>query len=353
MTQPNGITEPHVQTVLGPVAASDLGSTLIHEHLLIDLRCYWSPADDPGAAFLPLSLESIGRIRASPFASRANLLIDEPHVVVEELRRFKNAGGATVVDATPDGIGRDPRALALLAEQSGVNVVAGCGYYIKDSHPPGMETRSVDDVTNEMVRDLMEGIGSTDIRAGVIGEIGMGTSPMDPVERTVVEAAAQAQQETGCAVVAHSAPGDESPFEVAAVLQQAGVDMTRVVLSHLDERFRTDVDKYRRVAETGATFGLDTFGREIYFEARKRQHPSDGVRVDAVVALLEAGLIDHVLLSQDICFKHELRAYGGHGCDYVIRRIAPRLKDRGVTESELDQMLRVNPARVLTGTAPD
>ena len=177
----------------------------------------------------------------------------------------------------------------------------------------------------------------------------MATCPMDPVERKVLEAAAIAQQETGCAIVAHSAPGDESPFEVLGVLAGAGADLTRVVQSHLDDRFRTDMDKYRRVAEMGANLGLDTFGRELYYQGRRYQLPPDEVRVATVVSLIEAGLLDHIFPAQDICFKHELGTYGGHGYDHFIRRIVPRLKRSGVSSDEVDRMLRLNPARVLSG----
>ena len=343
------VAEPTVQTIGGPLPAGALGVTLIHEHLMVNLRCYWRPDDDPEAAFLPVAIERLAAIRANPFGVRDNLLIDEPPVVAAELIRYREAGGATIVDVTPPGLGRDVRTLEWLERQTGVNVVAGCGYYIKETHPPGMESRSVDDLAAEMIRDITVGMDGTGLKAGVIGEIGVATCPMDPVERKVLRAAAIAQQETGCAIVAHSAPGDESPFEVLGVLAGAGADLTRVVQSHLDDRFRTDVDKYRRVAEMGANLGLDTFGRELYYRARRRQLPSDDLRVRAVVSLLEAGLLDHIFPAQDICFKHELGAYGGHGYDHFLRRIAPRLRRSGVSEEELDGMLRLNPARVLSG----
>ena len=344
--------EAVVQTIMGPVPVDRLGATMIHEHLMVNLRCYWSPSDDPGAAFLPLNVERLGRIRANPFAVRDNLLIDHPLVMAEELHRYKDAGGATIVDLTPPGLGRDPRVLEWLAARTEVNIVAGCGYYAEAAHPPGMENKSVDDLAAEMIRDITEGMDGTGLKAGVIGEIGMTACPMRPVERKVLEAAALAQQETGCAVIAHSAPGPESPFEVLEVLAAAGADMGRVVQSHLDERFRTDLDKYRRVADMGANLGLDTFGRELYYESRRRQHPSDEVRLDAVVLLLEDGLVDRILPAQDICFKHELGTYGGQGYDHFLLRIAPRLRHRGVSDDELDRMLRVNPARVLAGRGP-
>lgn len=349
MTGSGGTAEPEVQTISGPVPVSALGNALIHEHLMVNLRCYWSPSDDPEIAFLPLAPERLGRIKANPFGVRDNLLIDEPPVMAAELLRYREAGGTTIVDATPPGLGRDARVLEWLAAETGVNVIAGCGYYIKETHPPGIESRSVDELAAEMISDITVGMDGTDLKAGVIGEIGMGTCPMDPVERNVLRAAAIAQQETGCAIVAHSAPGDESPFEVLGVLAEMGADLTRVVQSHLDDRFRTDIDKYRRVADMGANLGLDTFGRHLYYRGRRRQLPTDDVRVSAIVSLLGAGLVDHILPAQDICFKHELGAYGGHGYDHFIRRIVPRLRLSGVSDHEIDRMLRLNPARVLTG----
>ena len=353
MTTSERMAEPEVQTINGSVPASALGNTLIHEHLMLNARCYWSPSDDPEVAFLPLAPERLGRIKANPFAVRDNLLIDDPPVMAGELLRYREAGGASIVDATPPGLGRDVRVLEWLAAETGVNIIAGCGYYIKETHPPGMESRSVDDLATEMIGDITVGMDGTDLKAGVIGEIGMGTFPMDPIERKVVRAAAIAQQETGCAIVAHSAPGDESPFEVLGVLAESGADLTRVVQSHLDDRFRTDIDKYRRVADMGANLGLDTFGRHLYYRGRGRQLPTDDVRVSAIVSLVEAGLVDHIFPAQDICFKHELGAYGGHGYDHFIHRIVPRLQLSGVSEDEIDRMLRLNPARVLSGRVVD
>ncbi len=342
------VNEPSVQTIGGPVPASELGVTLTHEHLMVNLRCNWSPSDDPGLAFLPLAPERLGRIRANPFAARDNLLIDEPQVMAGELRRYREAGGRTIVDATPPGLGRDVRTLAWLQEQAGVNVIAGCGYYVQATHPPGMETRSVDEIAAEMIRDIREGMDGTDLRAGVIGEIGVTAFPMHPDERKVLEAAAVAQRETGCAIITHSAAGDDSPFEVLGVLAGAGADLTRVIQSHLDDRFRTELDSYRRVAEMGANLGLDTFGRHLYYRARQGWLASDDVRISAVVMLIEDGLVDHILPAQDICFKHELGAYGGHGYEHFMVNIVPRLIERGVTHEQIDRILRLNPARVLS-----
>lgn len=338
-----------VQTVTGPVPADQLGPVMIHEHVIASLLCYWSPDDDPSLAAAGVTIGRLGDIRANAFASRDNLLLDDLGVAAAELARYRQAGGGTVVEVSSVGLGRDPRALAWVAEQAGVQVVAGCGYYNRPAHPPGVEGRSAGELADEMLADLRDGIGGSGVRAGVIGELGAATSPLDPVERRVLEAAARAQRQAGVGIITHSAPGTASAFEIAAVLEAAGADLTRVVISHLDERFRTDVDRFRALARTGVRFGFDTFGRELWYASRGRQHPSDDVRVDAVCGLLDAGLGDHVVLAQDICLKHELTTYGGHGYDHVLRRIAPRLLDRGVPREQLDAMLVGNPRRVLAG----
>ena len=338
-----------MRTVLGEIPAAELGTTLVHEHLLVDIRCNWRPHDDPAIAFRPVTTERLGRIRANPFACRDNLVVDEPHVLADELKRYRDAGGDSIVDATPPGLGRDARVLEWLAAESGVNIVAGCGFYVEATHPAGLHRWPVEDIAGEMIRDLTEGMDGTGIRAGVIGELGVTGYPMEPAERRVFQAAALAQQQVGCAIIAHSAAGADSPLEVIEVLADAGADMSKVVQSHLDDRFRSDLDRHRQAVEWGACLGLDTFGRELYYAMRKTWLPSDEDRMDTLVMLIESGMADRVFPGQDICFKHELAAYGGHGYDHFLRHIVPRLEARGVSEADLDTLLRRNPARLLAG----
>ena len=165
----------------------------------------------------------------------------------------------------------------------------------------------------------------------------------------MIRAAARAQQVTGAGMVLHSAPGSkESVFEIVGVLERAGALMDKCVVSHLDERFRDDLRSFRRVGAAGIVFGFDTFGREIYYEGRRKQHPSDTQRIETIVRLLDAGLGDHIALAQDICLKHELSAFGGQGYAHVPANIVPRLLHTGVPEAAVEAMLVGTPARVLT-----
>ncbi len=336
-----------VRTVLGDVPAVSLGRTLIHEHLASSLVTYWAPDLAPELALANVSLDTLAEVRAHAFSVRDNLVLGDLAQAARELGEFRQAGGSTVVDVTSHGIGRDARAIELVARACGVNVVAGCGYYIGSSHPMGLLDRSEASIADEMTAEILHGIGSTGVRAGVLGELGVGTYPMIPAERRVLRAAARAQRATGAGMILHSAPGTDSVFEIVRVLGRAGARMDKVVISHLDERFRDDFRLFGRLAASGVRFGFDTFGREIYYDGRRKQHPSDTQRIDVVRRLLDAGLGDRIALAQDICLKHELSGFGGQGYAHVLKRIVPRMLYAGIPQAAIDRMLVETPAQVL------
>lgn len=336
-----------VRTVLGDISPDAVGPALVHEHLVIDNRAYWDPASAPEAVLLPIDESRAYEVRRNPFAVWADLKLDDLGAAIAELQTYHGLGGATVVDVTPTNLGRDVRALARIAKASGVAVVASSGYYIRASYWNGFEDRSEDSLLDEFVRELTVGVRETGIRTGILGEAGAGSFPMHDVEARVLRAAARAQQVVGCGIVVHPAPGEESAFEILDVLESAGADLRRVVVSHLDERFRSDLTLYKRAAARGCVLGLDTFGRELYFAQRGRQHPSDSDRIGVVAELVSAGLGSQVILSQDICWQHELRKHGGHGYTHVLETIVPILRLRGIDDVAIAEMLTDNPRRLL------
>lgn len=341
------MTASSVPTVCGPISASDLGRTLVHEHLLCELSCYWDPGSAPDLAGAVAQSGSLADLHSAPFASFDNLALRNLGEAADGLTRFAEAGGGAVVEVSSVGIGRQPLALRWLSERTGVHIVAGCGYYIAESHPPGLADRGVESIVEEMVRDLTEGIGNTGVRAGVIGEIGLGAWPARPEEVLVLEAAARAQESTGRPVIIHSPPEPESIPDFARELLRIGFDPARTVLSHLDVRLRSEIEAFAALAAEGFCLGLDTFGRDAYYPQRLAQHPSDDLRVETVLALLERGLAEHLFLSQDICFRHELSENGGVGYHHVLQRIVPRLHAKGVAPEMCDRLLVGNLARLL------
>jgi phosphotriesterase-related protein len=336
-----------IRTVLGDIPPAALGRTLIHEHLISTLAVYWLPDAAPDLASVRVTLDTLNKVRLHAFSVRDNLVLDSIDQSAAELATFRAVGGSAVVDVTSIGIGRDIRATQMVARKSGVQVVAGCGYYIGSTHPRGLAQRTEQSIADEMIEELTVGIDGTGIRAGIIGEIGVGSFPMISGERHVLRAAARAQAATGAAIVVHPAPGSDSAFEIVRVLDRAGARLDKVVMSHLEERFRDDRALYRRMARTGVRFGFDTFGREIYYDGRKRQHPSDTQRIAVVCDLLDLDLGDRITLAQDICLKHELAGFGGQGYAHVLENIVPRMVLAGIPEAAIERMLVETPARLL------
>ncbi len=349
-----------VMTVLGPVSPEELGPTVTHEHLLVDLSCYWQPPDDPDRRALaeaPFEMSMIGIVKRDPFFSLDNNTLDDVTAATEEAREFKNLGGGTIVDVTPADIGRNPLALRTVARSAGLNIVAGTGHYVHIAHPPGLENEPTGEIAERMIIELTEGIDGTGIRAGVIGEIGT-SHPLHPREEKVLRAAARAQQGTGYPISVHVAPSARQGHDVLEILENEGADLGRVVmghldltLGHLDAEFDEIVGYHSSLGERGCYIQYDTCGVELYVPSGGLGPPfwlpSDLTRLKAIARLLEAGHGDRLLLSQDVCTKKDLVRYGGFGYGHILRYFVHNLKEIGVTRSESDRMLIDNPKRML------
>ena len=213
-----------VRTVAGDIAPDDLGITLCHEHLLIDLKRVFVEPDEPDAkvmAHRAVELETLGWIRSNYVSNLDNLGLYVENEVIEEIKLYQKVGGATLVEVTPVDIGRNPEGLLRIAEAAGLNVVMGSGYYVHGTHPDDMDVRSEDVLVDEMTRDVTDGVGNTGIKSGIIGEIGC-TWPLDKNERKVLRAAACAQKATGAALTIHPGRDPAAPIEILEVIDGAG-----------------------------------------------------------------------------------------------------------------------------------
>ncbi|MBM3537341.1 MAG: phosphotriesterase-related protein [Alphaproteobacteria bacterium] len=340
---------PHIRTVLGDIPDAELGITLCHEHLLIDLkRIFVDPCDDASRemAHRPVTIENLGWIQTNYTRNLDNLGLYDESLVIEEARLFKQAGGSAIVEVTPVDIGRNPASLVRISEATGLHVVMGCGYYVHGTHPADMATRSEDQIFDEMVADVREGAGGTRVRAGIIGEIGC-TWPLHERERKVLRAAGRAQRETGAALTIHPGRDPAAPFEILDVVAGAGGDPARVIMGHLDRTYPR-FDKLQELAQRGCYMEFDMFGIELsYYPFGKTDLPNDGRRIDLIKRLIEAGYLERMLLSHDIAFKHTLVRYGGRGYGHILQNVRPKMADKGLSEGEIRTMLVDNPRRAL------
>jgi predicted metal-dependent phosphotriesterase family hydrolase len=298
-----------VMTVLGPVAPRELGLTLMHEHLLITTYRVTGNED----AFL-----------------------DDEDQAVAELAAFMAAGGRTLVDMTNRGLGRNPEGLRRIARATGAHIVMGCGWYRQNFYDETIVRTRTDDLAADMVRDLTVGADGTDVRAGVIGEIGVEKHYVSASEERVLRAAARAHKQTGAAVSTHAVYAPIG-LEQLDILVEDGVDPRRVIIGHCDTYLR--LDYHEAILRRGAYVQYDTFGK-------KSLYPDDR-RVACLVELLRRGHASQIMLSSDVCRRSELHAYGGHGYDHVPTNILPALRKQGVSDEQIHTMTVDNPARVL------
>lgn len=341
-----------VQTVLGKVSADALGITLPHEHLLIDLRCLTETTTNPQRSVLKNAKVAPwlrGILHSDPYQCADNLLLDDWRLAADEAMRFHGLGGRTIVDLTTRTIGPFPQELEQIARTTNLNIVAGTGFYIGKAHPDWVFDSSDARLSDFMTSEILEGIDGTGIKAGIIGELGT-SSPMLPAEERVLSAAARTQKETGVAINVHLSIFKREGDNVLSHLEKEGVNLDRVVLSHVDESL--DFEYIKGLALRGAYVELDTFGSEFAFDEREQREPSDFERVELLLRLLDAGLGERLLISQDACCKIHLVHYGGFGYGHILRTIVPRLKKKGVDDATIEQLLVTNPARMLSGSNP-
>ena len=312
----------HVQTVLGPIDPADLGVTLPHEHTQIalwhipDRWDYWQ------------------------------LTRDEP-VILEELAAFRATGGGGLVDLTPTGVGRDPAWLVRLARASRLHIVMGCGWYREAYYPPDLpvDRLTVDDLADRLVTEARDGVDGTGVRPGIIGEIGTDKPWLTAREERVHRAAARASRRTGLAITTHAVLSPVGRAQLR-IFEEEGADPSRVVIGHADSY--PDLDHYLAIVERGASVEFDFLG--MTFSAVER-HGEPRI-MELLCELLSRGHVERVLLSQDVCHDSQLRRYGGNGYTYLAEAFLPRLRDAGVSASEIETMTVANPRRLLTAAAP-
>mgnify|MGYP000851911111 FL=1 len=295
-----------MKTVLGKT--DNLGRTLMHEHLTINLSKEKDDAD-------------------------ANLNDDE--AMIEELKALKAAGVDTICDVTNVGMGRDVSRMAMIAEKSGVNVLPSTGFY-KEPYFPEFVCKSTEkELARFMVKEIVEGIDESGIKAVIIGEIGTGQHGFADEEKKVFLAAARAHAETGTPITTHTTLGKHG-LEQVELLKNFGVDTEKLVIGHLD--LNPDMDYYLKILDKGCYIGFDTIG--------KNKYQPDSIRADCLFQLVKRGYGNRIVLSLDITRKSHLKKYGGYGHSYIVESFIPMLLDKGISQKDIDMMLIENPKRL-------
>ncbi|MEW5977686.1 MAG: hypothetical protein AB1898_17975 [Acidobacteriota bacterium] len=301
-----------IMTVNGPIAPEEAGFVLSHEHLLCDL---W------------------------PIVRSYDGILHDENLAATELSRYREAGGRTVVEVSSIGLGRNPQGLRRISKATGVHVVMGSAWYREEVYPACVYELDTNALARKIIEDITLGAEGSDIQAGVIGEIGTERYHITPAQERVFRASARAQRQTGVSIWTHTTHFGELALEQIALLREEGVPSSRIVISHLGDRF--GAHHFKHIAEQGVFLGIDNIGYE------GDGYPPDEVRGRNVLELIQDGFEDQILLSLDICTKQHLHSYGGKGYDHLQRQFLPLLRSLGVAEEKIAKMTVANPARAL------
>ena len=351
------LSEAHVRsgkvmTVAGATPASALGITLMHEHILNDCRCWWHAPKTPERQYLSDSfvcMEILSELRQDPFVNKHNITLDDEPLAITELKDFAAHGGHTVVEPTCQGIGRDPRALKRISQASGLNIIMGAGYYLGSSHPAKVAGMTIDQIADEIVQEANAGVDGTDIKVGLIGEIGVSSDFTDQEEKSL-RAAARAQARTGLPLMVHLPGWFRLGHKVLDIAAVEGAELRHTVLCHMNPS-HDDLAYQGELASRGAFLEYDMIGMDFFYADQQVQCPSDEEAARAIVKLVEQGHIDRILLSHDVFLKMMLTRYGGNGYAYILKHFLPRLKRHGLTDQQLDILMCDNPRSVFEAKA--
>ena len=301
---------PSIQTVRAPVASSELGLTLVHEHVLVDF---------------------IGADRVSPDRYSADEVF---RVALPRLLEAKRHGVCTILECTPAYLGRDPRLLRRLSEASGLNLVTNTGYYgaAKDKHVPAHAYReSASELAARWTGEARDGIDGTGIRPGFI-KSGVDAGRLSEIDRKLVTAAARCHLDTGLTIAVHTGDG-AAALDILSVLEAERVAPSAYVYVHAqNERDRAVQVK---VAASGAWVELDGIAPD-----------SLDAHVEAVVDLADRGHLGRLLVSHDAGWYHVGEPGGGsyRGYSLIFERFVPALEKRGLSRKDVATLLEDNPA---------
>jgi len=340
----------YAQSVTGPVSEENLGITLPHEHLLMDMKVWHEEPTDAGDKKYineKLGLENLGWIKNNIYNNIDNMQLLDVDAAIEEVGYFRNEGGGTIVDVTNVNLYRTPENLARISRATGVNIIMGSGYYVGESQTEEFDKKSVDDITGEIINDIKSGVGIYKIRAGIIGEVGC-SWPLLEREKKSLEASVYAQKETGAAITIHPGRHEDSPMEILEYMNLFGVDMNKVVMGHID-RTGFNYQTIKKIAKVGCYLEYDCFGEEGFYPLQFGvfNMPCDRERIEQIKKLIDDNLLDKILISHDICMKMFLVSCGGAGYAHILKNIIPQMIAREITLEQIMKIMVDNPKRFL------
>jgi phosphotriesterase-related protein len=313
-----------VETVRGPVALEQLGPALLHEHIIIAS---------------PEGVLNHNHTWGEPWWDEELRVAD----AVTKLQELRDVGIRTLVDPTAFGLSRNIHRVKRINADVDLNIVVCTGIYAFLEVPAYLKYRSAENLASIFTRDIEVGIDDTGVRAaflkcaieshGVVGDIPL-----------ILDAIGLTHVATGVPVMVHTNGASQTGRLALEELTARGVDPTRIVIAHAGDS--NDLEYLHHLAQAGAMLGFDRFNTGFN---------SDEARVASIVQLIADGYIDRIHLSHDAStfndFMQHNPPFGSGAMSYthIHRNVLPQLREAGVTDAQIDEMLTANARRFLAG----
>lgn len=302
---------PYFNTVTGALPIDSMGSTLIHEHMLVDF----------------IGADSVSSERWNRDSVVGKVL---PYLL--DVKRY---GVKTIFDCTPSYLAKDPLLLKELSEKSGIWIVTNTGFYgaVAGKYLPEFVSKeSVEQLANRWIDEFENGIEGTGIKPGFIKISVNESQPLRDVDAKLIRAAGITHKKTGLKIASHTGTWTTAKQEVA-ILQEMGIDPSAFVWVHAqaEENFQN----YLEAAKLGVWISLDGigWGVEEYFER--------------LLFAKQNEFLNQVLISHDAGWYDPAKAEGGDFVPFtnIFEKLIPALKAEGFTDSDFELLLVENPKR--------
>ncbi len=281
------------------------GYTLMHEHIFIDLS----------------GIKKLDDCR-----------LDCKNETIEEFKKLYENGVRNITEVTNIGMGRDVNYIKEVSEKSGINVICATGFYKEPFYPEFVYEKNEKELSEIMKNDILKGIDGTDIKAGIIGEIGSSKDIITETELKVFKSAIIAHLETGVPITTHTSLGTMG-HEQVRLFKEYKVNTDKIVIGHVD--LSGNVEYILEMLYNGVYVEFDTIGKNNYL--------ADDIRIEMLKEIEKRKLIDRVFLSMDITRKSNMEYKGGIGYNYIFNVFIPKLKEAGIKENSIEKMLKINP----------
>lgn len=312
-----------VNTVNGKIDSKELGCTLVHEHLVL---------------------------RSEAVMIQFPHIYDEEDIyrrAIESANAVKERGIKTICDPTVMGIGRDVRFMEKVANATGIQVVCATGVYSFNEIPIHFQNRDIDYMAGVFIRDIEKGIQNTSIKAGFLKCAADAQGVTKDIEK-VFRAVSRAQRATGVPIMTHSYPASKNGLKQLEIFKEEGVNPKSIMIGHTGDT--ENLEYIHQVLEDEVFIGMDRYGQgPLKFAERNK----------TLLELLNQGFADRMFISQDYCcsidwFEEDhphFKEFPNWSMTYLLDDVISQLKQEGVAENEINQMLVDNVSRWFEGAA--